>query len=89
MSATPREDTVEQRARDLLERAGVEHAQSFSAGDVVEIANLLVKFDALLAVAKQAAEATAAGWAPGQKWKVDTAVVALYAQHPKWLEWAP
>lgn len=33
--------SAEQQARDLLERCGVEDAQSFSAGDVVELANLI------------------------------------------------
>ena len=33
--------TPEQKARDLLERMGVNYAQSFSAGDVVELANLI------------------------------------------------
>lgn len=35
------EKSAEQQARDLLERLGVEDAQSFSAGDVVELANLI------------------------------------------------
>ena len=33
--------TAEQQARDLLESFGVVDAQSFSAGDVVELANLI------------------------------------------------
>lgn len=33
--------TPEQEARDMLERIGVEGAQQFSAGDVVELANLI------------------------------------------------
>ena len=33
--------TLEQQARDLLERIGVEDAQSFTAGDLVELANLI------------------------------------------------
>jgi hypothetical protein len=33
--------TVEQQARDLLERIGVDDAQSFSSGDLVELANLI------------------------------------------------
>ena len=33
--------SLEQQARDLLERAGVEKAQEMTAGDLVEIANLL------------------------------------------------
>lgn len=41
--------TLEQQARDLLERAGVENAQSFTAGDLVEIANLLGRVAALAA----------------------------------------
>jgi hypothetical protein len=36
-----REETPEQEARDLLERLGVEDAQSWSAGDVLELANIL------------------------------------------------
>lgn len=35
--------SAEQQARDLLERCGVEDAQSFTAGDVVELANLIAK----------------------------------------------
>jgi hypothetical protein len=34
-------ETPEQQARDLLEDYGLENAQSFSAGDVVELANLI------------------------------------------------
>jgi hypothetical protein len=33
--------TAEQQARDLLERAGVGNAQNFSAGELVELANLV------------------------------------------------
>lgn len=33
--------TPEQQARDMLERMGVENAQSFTAGDVVELANMI------------------------------------------------
>jgi len=33
--------TEEQKARDMLERMGVENAQSFSAGELVELANLI------------------------------------------------
>ncbi len=33
--------TAEQQARDMLERIGVDGAQSFSSGDVVELANLI------------------------------------------------
>lgn len=33
--------TAEQQARDMLERIGIEDAQSFSAGDLVELANLI------------------------------------------------
>jgi hypothetical protein len=39
---TAKGDTsAEQMARDLLERIGVEDAQSFSSGDLVELANLI------------------------------------------------
>ena len=33
--------TAEQQARDMLERMGVDGAQSFSSGELVELANLL------------------------------------------------
>jgi hypothetical protein len=33
--------SAEQEARDLLEQYGVEDAQSLSAGDVIELANLI------------------------------------------------
>jgi hypothetical protein len=33
--------SAEQEARDMLERMGVEDAESFTAGDLVELANLL------------------------------------------------
>lgn len=33
--------TVGQQARDMLERIGVQNAQIFSAGDLVELANLI------------------------------------------------
>ncbi len=33
--------SAEQQARDMLERAGVPNAQDYSAGDLVEIANLI------------------------------------------------
>ncbi len=34
-------ETAEQMARDMLERAGVDYAQSMTAGDLVEIANMI------------------------------------------------
>jgi len=37
---------AEQQARDLLERYGVEDAQSWSAGDLVELANLIADANA-------------------------------------------
>lgn len=41
--------TAEQRARDMLEQCGVEDAQSFTAGDVVALANLIAEVDQLRA----------------------------------------
>jgi hypothetical protein len=42
MSAhAPGGGSAEQQARDLLEQCGVEDAQSFSAGDVVALANFI------------------------------------------------
>lgn len=37
--------TAEQRARDILYRCGVKDAQSFTAGDVVELANMIVELE--------------------------------------------
>ena len=37
--------TAEQKARNMLTRLGVEEAQSFSAGDLVELANLIADHD--------------------------------------------
>jgi hypothetical protein len=37
----PANESAEQQARDLLDRMGVPDAQSFSAGDLVELANLI------------------------------------------------
>lgn len=34
-------ETTEQAARDMLERMGIEDAQSFTSGDLVELANLI------------------------------------------------
>ena len=34
--------TAEQKARDMLERIGVEDAQTYSAGELVELANMIV-----------------------------------------------
>lgn len=33
--------SAEQQARDMLERMGIENAQSFTAGQLVELANLI------------------------------------------------
>jgi len=37
--------TAEQKARNMLKRLGVKDAQSFSAGDLVELANLIADHD--------------------------------------------
>lgn len=42
--------TAEQQARDMLERIGVEDAQRFSAGALVELANLISARDGAAAV---------------------------------------
>lgn len=36
-----KEKSIEQQARDMLERAGVEKAQSMTAGDLTEICDLI------------------------------------------------
>lgn len=37
--------SLEQQARDMLDRAGVEDAQDMSSGALVEIANLIDRYD--------------------------------------------
>ncbi len=44
--------TAEQNARDMLERMGVPDAQAYSAGDLVELANLIVSADTPVALAE-------------------------------------
>lgn len=41
MQPMEQEMTAEQKARDMLERMGVPDAQSYTAGDIVELANLI------------------------------------------------
>lgn len=41
--------TPEQQAREMLGRMKVEHADYYSAGDLIELANLIAKCDALKA----------------------------------------
>lgn len=45
--------SAEQQARDLLERLDVEDAQSFSSGDLVELANLIAEVERLRVVVKE------------------------------------
>lgn len=46
-------DTLEQQARDILERCGWDDAQQCTAGDVVELANLLADVERLKAEVEQ------------------------------------
>lgn len=41
------EKTAEQKARDILERMGIENAQEFSSGTLVELANLIAEIEEL------------------------------------------
>jgi hypothetical protein len=43
-------NSPEQKARDLLERMGYENAQSLTAGDVIELANLIESHDEMAAM---------------------------------------
>lgn len=45
--------TAEQLARDLLERLGVDAAQDMSAGDVIELANLIAALHGLRIVVQE------------------------------------
>lgn len=47
------DQTAEQQARNLLEKYGLEDAQSLSAGDVVELANLIADAQAYRAGPRQ------------------------------------
>ena len=54
--------SAEQKARDMLERIGVKRAQEFTAGDLVELANLIAARDAAAdLVARFKVEVTAIG----------------------------
>jgi hypothetical protein len=46
--------TIEDDARDLLDRIGVEDAQRFTAGDLVELANIIADVRALRRALEQA-----------------------------------
>lgn len=48
--------TAEQQARDMLERMGIENAQSFTSGDLVELANLIAQNDQWKFIVKQIIE---------------------------------
>lgn len=45
---TTTNETPEQQARDMLDRMGIQRAQAMSAGDVVELANLISAMGALI-----------------------------------------
>lgn len=49
--------SIEQQARDLLERMGIEGAQSFSSGDLVELANLIDESNTFRRSLRQALQA--------------------------------
>ena len=55
------DSTPEQKARDMLERIGVEGAQNFSSGDLVELANLIAERDHLANVVEFIGTADLAG----------------------------
>ncbi len=46
--------SAEQKARDMLERMGVENAQDFSAGELVELANLIAQFEMMRSAIEEA-----------------------------------
>lgn len=45
--------SAEQEARDLLEQMGVDNAQSFSSGDIAELANLIAENKRMKAILSQ------------------------------------
>ncbi len=47
--------TLEQQARDILERCGWEEAQQCTAGDITELANLLAEVATLRSICREAA----------------------------------
>lgn len=60
------EITVEQQCRDILERMGIEDAQEFSSGDLVEMANLISKANTV----KESRVVTFSELKPGQRFVI-------------------
>ena len=58
--------TLEQSARDLLERMGVEGAQNFSAGELVELANLIAESRSAAQSHDPFGSPTAGAWRQGR-----------------------
>ncbi len=50
--------TPEQKARDILERIGIDDAQGYSSGDIVELANLISEHDRMFRILKFAVQNT-------------------------------
>lgn len=46
--------TAEQQARDMLERMGIENAQSFTAGELVELADIIAERNAMAKILRDA-----------------------------------
>jgi hypothetical protein len=65
------EPTPEQSARDLLERLGMRRAQHLTAGDVVELANILSRVTQLEAALR------AVQWLGGRGYQEDSSGCAL------------
>lgn len=61
--------SAEQQARDLLEQCGVEDAQSFTAGDVVALANLIADVERLYSLIRR-------GLAYGDQFRTPVAAAA-------------
>jgi hypothetical protein len=60
--------TAEQQARDMLERMGVSEAQIYTAGDLVELANLIAERDQLATALRLLRNAVRAQNRAGTSW---------------------
>lgn len=66
--------TAEQKARDMLTRAGVELAHTYTAGNLVEIANMIVANEALRGALERftkVADAYLTEWSPPGGYALD------------------
>jgi hypothetical protein len=78
--------TPEQTARNMLERMGVDNAQSFTAGDLIELTNLIAQRDALKETVQALHDEYCSNYPDGESALVDLARNELTDFNPqnKW-----